>query len=63
MKDESAVTKVVVKGVALYPRDWEVVAGVANENGLSISATLRMIVREWERITFNEWQNEELALE
>ena len=42
---EASDEKVVKKGVSLYPKDWEYLQGKATRWGISVSATIRIIIR------------------
>ena len=38
------------RSVSLYPQDWEVVEKVAVEERRTVSATIRRIIDEWQKL-------------
>jgi len=42
--------KVIKKGVSLYPEDWQYLQGMATKFGISVSAAIRVTIRDWQRV-------------
>lgn len=40
--------RVEARNISMYPDDWQTVQGVADNVGLSVSAAMRVIIKEWQ---------------
>jgi hypothetical protein len=50
--------------VSLYPSDWRIIEQVARETGIrSMSAALRLILKEWRTHKANEVNNDGLPIQ
>ncbi len=42
--------KAIAKNISMYPSDWQTVAQVADQMGVNTSLSLRLIIRDWQRM-------------
>lgn len=54
VRDNEERGSIVAKHISMYPQDWAVVHQLAKDAGLSRSAGLRYIVRDWLRLKERE---------
>ncbi len=52
--------KAVAKNISMYPSDWQTVAQVAGHMGVNTSLSLRLIIRDWQRMKAGGKSNLEL---
>lgn len=50
MAEELEYEQVQTRSVSLYPVDWATLDAIAHDNGLSTSAALRTVIRDWVRM-------------
>ena len=44
------MTKMIVNGISLEQRDWDVIDEVSQRTGAGRSGAVRLIIREWESL-------------
>ncbi len=42
--------KAVAKNISMYPSDWQAVAQLADQMRIKISLSVRLIIRDWQRM-------------
>ncbi len=42
--------KATAKNISMYPSDWQTVAQVADKVGVNTSLSVRLIIRDWQRM-------------
>lgn len=54
MSENLEYEQVQTRSVSLYPADWSTLDAIARDNGLSTSAALRTVIRDWVRMQARE---------